>query len=31
LMSPSKCLAIARLEVSPGDSNPYKLNNPWSP
>jgi len=31
LIRPSKCLAIARLEVNPGDSKPYKLNNPCNP
>ena len=25
LICPSKCLAIARLDVNPGDSKPYKL------
>jgi hypothetical protein len=31
LICPSKYLAIARLEVSPGDSKPYRLKSPSNP
>jgi hypothetical protein len=30
LICASKCWAIAKQEVRPGDSKPYRLNNPFS-